>query len=558
MNKLFKRIGLLAASAVLAFTCVACGGGGGDNSNKGNESVDASKTQLTVKYYGAGYGDEWINNYIKAFEEKYKDYKNGDKVGVQVTTDPAMTKYGSVEELRTNANDVYFLEGVDFSTFAKNGAFEDISSIVTTENEDGKTIESKLSETQKSYFSVGGKYYGLPHYTGTYGLVYNKDLFEKHNLYIKDGATVADFFVSSSTDKKSAGPDGKTGVIDGIDYSADDGLPATYDEFFMLLDYMNGNSKTLGIRKPIAFSGKYKDAYTADFMNLLAANYNGVEQHELTLSYEGTATKLVKMTADGKVDLSTGSVQLEEAVVSSANGYELARQAGVYYGATFLEKLLTNGTAKDPTYVPSVSLGGSFTHKQAQKAFLDGDYALLLDGDWWLSEASASISSADKMTRKFGWMPLPHATSEQVGDNQVYADAMRSSAAVRAGLDAATKDLAMKFVQGFYTDSNLVEFTKTTSTLIGVDYKEALNNAKSQLTPYALTLNDFIQTADVSYQITNKDFYNLHYNTLLPTEYFKVGSKAPLSCMIDKDKTMTAKTYFEEFYKQMKAKNIWG
>ena len=552
MNKLFKKIGLLAASAVLAFTCVACGGGNGGNSNGGNDGpVDASKTQLMVKYYSAGYGSDWINNYVKVFEEKYKNYKNGDKVGVQVQTNPGMVKYENVELLQSDACDVYFLEGVDFSSFAKKGAFEDLTSIVTTANDDGKTIESKLSAEQKEYFSVNGKYYGLPHYMGSYGLIYNKDLFEKNNLYIKDGATPADFFISGSADKKSAGPDGAYDT-------PDDGLPATYEEFFMLCDELVSSSKKLGIKKPIVFTGAYKDRYVTEFMANLAANYNGVTEQNYMLSYNGKATKLVKMAGD-VIDMSTGDIQLEECNITSTNGYELARQAGVYYGSNFLEKLLTNGNSNDPTYIPAVSLGGVFTHKQAQKTFINGDYAMLIDGTWWMTEASASISEADKMSRQFGWMPLPHATSEQVGDKQVYADAMFTSAVVRAGLDSVSKELAMDFVKGFYTDDNLVEYTKTTSTLIGVDYNDALKAAKSQLTPYALSLSEYIQNADVYYGITGNDFYNLHYSDFLSVNYYQIDNMDPVAYMLNKDAPKTAKQYFEALYSNTKKKtSIWG
>jgi len=553
MNKLLKKICMVAVSAMLVFSCTACGGNNGNNTK-----VDGTKTQLMVKYYGSGYGSDWINNYIKVFEEKYKDFKNGDKVGVQVQTNPAMTKYSSVEALQSDACAVYFLEGDDFSSFAKKGAFEDLTSIVTSANDDGKTIESKLSAEQKEYFSVNGKYYGLPHYTGSYGLIYNKDLFEKNNLYIKENATPADFFVSSKTDKKSAGPDGKTGIENGIDYSADDGLPATYEEFFMLCDELVSNSKKLGIKKPIVFNGAYKDRYVTEFMANLAANYNGVAEQNNMLSYDGKATKLVKMAGD-VIDMSAGDIQLEESDITRTNGYELARQAGVYYGSNFLEKLLTNGNSNDPTYIPAVSVGGVFTHKQAQKTFINGDYAMLIDGTWWMTEASASISESDKMSKQFGWMPLPHATSEQVGDKQVYVDAMFSSAAVRSGLDAASKELALNFVKGFYTDENLVEFTKTTSTLIGVDYNKALEAAKSQLTPYALSLNNYIQSADVYYSVSNNDFYNLHYSEFLTVNYYKIGNMDPASYMLNKNAPKTAKQYFEALYSNTKKKtSIWG
>lgn len=532
-GKIFKSILSLALVAGFAVLGTACAGGLDDE-----EKIDKTKTQLTVKYYGAGYGSDWILNYKKTFEEKYKDFKNGNKTGVQVMLDGTMTKYATVQELESDANDVYFLEGTDFATFAKAGCFEDITSVVTGQNSDGKTIESKLDQTQKDYYTVNGKYYGLPHYTGAYGIIYNIDLFEENNLYIKKGATNRDFLISSSADAKSAGPD-------GVEGTSDDGLPATYDEFFKLCDEMVNKGIT-----PICFTGQYKYDYIAKFMDNLVSNYNGVAEQRLYYTYNGTATKLAKVNGDGSLDVGT----LETANVTTSKGYELAREAGVYYGANFVERLSAGGV-NNPKYVLEASFGDSFTHKQAQKAFLQGDTAMLMDGDWWMTEASASITESEKQTRKFGWLPLPHATEAQVGDKQVYTDNLATSASVRSGLDDVIKELAFDFIKDFYTDDNLVAFTKTTSTFVGVDYKAALNAAESELTPYAKTLSEFIQNADVMYQISNIDFFNLNYNDLQSVYYYRVAGVQPLKYILDGH---SAGDYFKAFYSGMKSKtSIW-
>ena len=311
---------------------------------------------------------------------------------------------------------------------------------------------------------------------------------------------------------------------------------------------------------PICFTGQYKWDYTAKFMDNLVSNYNGVADQKLYYSYSGTATKLVKMNGSGKVDLSGGKVQLESKEITTATGYELAREAGIYYAADFLERLAKGGV-NNPEYVMEDSFGEIFTHKQAQKAFLNNESLMLIDGDWWLTEAGSSISAADKKTRKFGWMPLPHATSEQVGEKQVYTDNMASCAAVRAGLGDVSKELALNFIKDFYTDDNLVEFTKTTNTFIGVNYKAALEAAKSELTPYAVSLNNYIQNADVMYQISNVNFFNLNYTKLQSVQYYIVGNKnkQPLQYMIEdcKNSSDMSKDYFEAFYAGMKEDTIW-
>ena len=53
--------------------------------NSEDQKVDKSKTQLYVKYYNGGFGDEWLNQLCAEFEEMYADvhFEEG-KTGVQI------------------------------------------------------------------------------------------------------------------------------------------------------------------------------------------------------------------------------------------------------------------------------------------------------------------------------------------------------------------------------------------------------------------------------------------------------------------------------------------
>ena len=49
----------------------------------------------------------------------------------------------------------------------------------------GKTVAEKFNVHQDDYLKVDGKYYGVPHYQGEYGFVYDADLFEKKGYYFR-------------------------------------------------------------------------------------------------------------------------------------------------------------------------------------------------------------------------------------------------------------------------------------------------------------------------------------------------------------------------------------
>ena len=128
----------------------------------------------------------------------------------------------------------------------------DITSAVTTKLDgESKSIEEKMEESQKNFFKIDNKYYAIPHTNTFAGLTYNKDVFDAKNFYfaaepyLTDGkvASIEDWFIAEKGDAKSTGPD-------GLPNTDDDGLPSTYDEFFILLEYMNQKNV-----QPITWNG---------------------------------------------------------------------------------------------------------------------------------------------------------------------------------------------------------------------------------------------------------------------------------------------------------------
>ena len=223
------------------------------------------------------------------------------------------------------------------------------------------------------------KYYAIPFYDGFYGLIYDKDLFAEANLYFaSSGAILGDTddmlgFVSSASDTKSAGPDGKYDSID-------DGLPATHAQFLNLIEKMKENGIT-----PFVYGGSNAMSYPLRTMASFWAQAEGAEGYRLNNTLSGTANNLVKLDANGNiVKAADGSVQLESVEITVDNGYDLQRQVSKYYVLDLFHNILLD----EENYSDS-----NLVHTAAQSDFLKGKekqyttYGMLIDGTWWENEA---------------------------------------------------------------------------------------------------------------------------------------------------------------------------
>ena len=234
-----KKTGKLVCACV-SFVLLF-GGLFGCNREQG-EPVLTDKTQLNIGVFDGGLGGDWIYDIKEDFEKKYEDVEfEPGKKGVQLRVSPSrtFTQTGLEQNIDSVNEDIVFAEGANAQFFAAQNKLMDITDVVTEplsydfitgENDpdvENVSIESKMSQTQKDYFSsVGGRYYALPTAETYYSIVYDIELFEENNLYFKpDGS-----FVTSASDERSSGPDGDP------DTTYDNGLPTTYAQFFQRAD----------------------------------------------------------------------------------------------------------------------------------------------------------------------------------------------------------------------------------------------------------------------------------------------------------------------------------
>lgn len=433
------------------------------------EEVDTTKTQLYVSNLNAGISNQWLLDIETRFEEAYAEtsFEPGKK-GVQVIVDTENQVNGRWLILPTDDWEVYFTENLPYNEFASQNYLLDLSDVVKG-NAYGEsvTIESKLDDSMKAGLTAyDGKYYALPHYEAYRSIFYDVDVFDRERLYFaEDKDNGNNGFIIRDTDTKSAGPNGISG-----DY--DDGLPATVEEFYQLLEYMKN---TRGVT-PFVWPGS-AIAYTEYIADSFGDQLSGGDAAYNYSFDSGEKTTPVVTGFNGDEPV------IEEIAINNENGYYVERMAGKYYGLSVLEKIVDN----IGNYAYELSNNNStFTQLDSQEKYIFSDLenqpiAMIVDGNYWWNEAAEAYKRSVNQygeraeTRNFAYMPLPTAVDEEsftAGQNVVLRDVMKSYCFVNANIadDPVKVKVAKLFVSYCYSDEALQDFTVHTGLAKGLNY----------------------------------------------------------------------------------------
>ena len=567
---------MLGVTLLAVSTVASCGmrrGGGGQ------EKIDENKFQLYIHNFNGGYGSEWLDNNKKEYEELHKNDVYDGKTGVQVVVDGDKSVIDPAQ-IPAKDYDIYFGEQCQYAYFKYLGYIEDISDAVNEVNPyDGKKLADKLDDTQKTYYGYDDnndgvkEYYGLPHYSGTYGFMYNADLFAKKGFYyVKDHPAVesnpnsADCF-GRKTRELEKGPDGVYGT-------SDDGLPETFAEFYFLCDYIQSQGTA-----PIVWNGPNAKDYTAQILSCLVASLEGAEQYQLDYSFSGTKNNLVKLDGSGKIMKDSNGNPVTESVVlqqdvngKSKNGYEVTRDLSRLNALEFLKKVVT--TEK---WQYADNFNTSFTNTMAQNVFVGGtkdnyqkDCAILLDGTWWQNEASTKFDymeanygtdgSETALKRDFGMMPFPKAKATDTHHN-TYLEVLNSLQFVKKQSNPTKKALAIDFLQFINSDEQLRKFTTTTFTTRSLSY-ELTTEDLAKMSKFGKALYEYKNdpSTTIVYPFDRNDVYINNQVEFEPCHYFKATvDGAPQDYPCEKlRKTTTAESYFEQSYKYYSGLACWS
>lgn len=550
--KIKKALCVLLSCGIAAGSLIGCRGREGDQG--GDSAANATKSQFSVSLYNGGVGREWLDKTIKAFEEKYadKEFESGKK-GVHVNVEANKTNTAGstlLAGIKNNPNDVFFTESVYYYDLLGEGAVADISDIVTgnmTEFGEEKSIESKMKSSLQSFFKYNDKYYALPFYEGYIGFIYSVDLFEKENLFFKDGyetqTSLAGKFIRKSTDKKSKGPDGKYDTYD-------DGLPATYADFYDLCQQMTNNGIT-----PIVWPGSYKyvSSYAAYQM---WADYEGEEQFYLNFSFDGVAKDLVESIDDN------GNVKLmPETQINNKNGVLLQKQRGKYEVLKFWEEIMKD-RAKNYYHDNCIA---SATQTMAQATFLNSladsavdKVGMLVDGNWWEREAedTGSFKALEKRITikredlRFGFMSFPKASADKVDGSRTIVSVNDSIAFVSSRSKGVQLELAKLFLQFCHTDEMLSLFSTTTNMMKPFNYtlSEKDQNKLTFFGKQMYAIKDPQNGVSVVYPYSDNKVFLNNFSSFHPQQWgFVVNNQTAVSENFTTKKE-TAKSYFEKLY----------
>lgn len=469
----------------------------------GSEKINTSQTQIYVNNFKRGFGGDWLADYKTKFEAKYADvsFENGKK-GVQVIISNSGAPADSrISNILSGRDEVYFTEQTSYFTLLQNDVVLDLTSMVKEKLEgETRSIEDKMSEGQKNYLDYKGKYYAIPHYSGYFGLTYDADLFAKKKFYLVAepvGTTLDGKFMRYDDDEKSAGPDGVKGTYD-------DGLPATYNEFYDLCEYMIKKNCT-----PMIADGQNAGGYINLLVNQLAANNEGREQMELIYSCNGTMTNL------GSVDANGNKTKLGPTPITPATGYEAYRMLGKYDAIKWYETCYKNKYFYNKIDSNGYSAGNAqndFLRSSITGASNLNPVGMISEGNWWVAEASTSF---DKLSDTYGeewksanrnlqFMPLPKAEAGN-GTNTIF-DHLSALMFVKKNVAEWKIPLISEFVKFVNTDESLQSFSVITNTMKALNYEISDENL-AKMTSFGKSLYNIQKTADIVYPFNSSDYF---------------------------------------------------
>ncbi len=532
-----KKFLTMLLAIALCFSAVACGSSDGDKGNK---------TVITVTNYNGGVGTEWLNQAAARFMEENADksYEEG-KVGVFV--DIEGTQENRLGGIKTSGYNIFFFERhYDVRTLAQADSLLDITDVLTDSSSADGSIESRIDEAYRPLLKgADGKYYGLPHVTYSPGVSYDKDLFDKYNLYIAapEETNVENFsrygglrLIKNSDGKKSCG-------LDGVYGTDDDGLPTTLQEFVALC----GKMKQYSI-KPFIWTGMYKD-----YPNLLNvafwASLAGYDQMRANYEFDGEIEIIDGYMSE---NLIPGINYIKKPITKKVNltaetGYLVYQEAARYYATAMQEIIYKEG------FYSNSCTTGTVSHTDAQGNFIfsgesnNEEIAFLVDGSYWYNEAEEkgnhlsdwqSLPQNRDKVRNIRWMGLPASVDTPIAENNgvkaTFIDCGASYCVVNGNIKGKTAvvEACKDFLKFLYSENELNEFSKSTGLKKALVNYTVKDDAKSGLSEFYKSAINNIEGGKLVYQIADNptciknslSLLNLSYQT--PIYRFTMDGKA--------------------------------
>lgn len=608
----YKKVALLTAVLTLGSVVMATGCKGEDD----EVEIDESKTQLYVANLDVGIGRTWVETLSKKFEDTFANYSFEEgKTGVQVIINHDTSYAGEfVEKSQTDANYIFFTESVDYALYSKYMA--DVSDVMTQGaitgvdangkiTRESKPISEKIDGDFLEYLNVANAsepalYRAMPYYLGMRVVNYDMDLWNEKQFYFAKGCAPSEIVVQAMLNETdlptavaayeaeidklekgessnywtfvdkdgmfkaggttvklglSAGPDGKYDTFD-------DGLPATYDEFYLLCDKMAGNNVT-----PFIWAGASPN-YAENLTRSLFQNDAGVDTLKTYYSLDGTVDNLVKFNGNSMV-IENGKPKLESYTFTGGeeDGYNIFRLENFYNAFQFANKVVKTDNWTSLSCYDETSMVDAQAKYLTVGNTADGNrIAMLLDGSWWQQEATSTFeimekkdSKYAKANRNFSVLPLPDSSIErhikriEKGEKMTFVPANDSYMYVNGKLKDGSVEMEVTktFLSFISNDDNLLTFMETTNMLrpLTPDYEAVDQDRYNELSAYSKRLIELQQNASVVYPYSEKTFVQNNssvWGDLMSQPQGKTQQKYPMQIM--RSENWSAQTYFEGMY----------
>ncbi len=484
MMKRFKSVIAAALAAVTCMSVCACGG----------DKEDSTKTYLDVGVFDAGLGTVYFDEMKKDFEAYYanESFETG-KTGVVLRPTKKNTEFNPAQ-LLTSMKDyqpvLYLLNTGDYEAFTSAELFTDVSDVMTEKYLDengeiakdtGKTATQSIEDTMLDGYSDvfkkdDGKYYAVPFMYSAPGIIFDADLFDEQSLYFKADGTVGANAADLAAQNCSAGTDGKSGTYD-------DGLPATWEQFLMLLSAIRNKGLT-----PFTWAESPSTYQISRVFNIIHANYEGYDDFMLNYSLSGTDNEL------GEINDSNYDKLLEQEGRKAAIKafYDITKNAGNYS-------------------VKAAPAGGN-THTTAEREFIQSKrygtrIAMFVENGYWEQEARSVFDGEPQPEqngygkRNFKYMTMPkfvgmEGVEDQTNEERVipttYSESYMCISAKNTNKNAEVQTRVAKlFIKFVQQRAQLVKFTANTGCLR--PYKYTITDEEKQTcTPYTRSILELI------------------------------------------------------------------
>ncbi len=204
MKKNLKRIVAVALAGMMTVSLFT----GCAKKNKIN------KDALVITVAKLGYGDAWLYDLAKAYEEK-----TGTKVQViSKIGDSGLSAIKGEMQSQATETDIFFTRAQEFFKSIYKGAvningtnydceFADLSDVWNSKasESESKTILEKMDPAFEEYYNVDDKYYGLPWANGVMGIVRNKNVWDNLGLTDADMPLTTDQMFALADKVKAQG-----------------------------------------------------------------------------------------------------------------------------------------------------------------------------------------------------------------------------------------------------------------------------------------------------------------------------------------------------------------